>query len=203
MTDVNRKIKSTMVDISGKSWADLCDSSQSSHSQPDSPLKNDNDAKGVDDDDDDLYDAVFQPVKKEIVKVAPQDDISLTSFMNNVHMVTPIKQEFDETPSSAIDNDDGDTLNLFCEDTLCSPPVKEESKYSLGEQPTPSSVNCKEENATFNKDLLHAKRRLNSECESATSNPVTPERANKVNKLSKEHKNIHDSVESPKYVYFV
>lgn len=197
MTDVNRKIKSSMADISGKSWADLCDSSQSSHSQPDvrdSPSsKNDNDAK---EEEDDLYDAVFKPVKRETVKVAPQDDISLTSFMNNVHMVTPIKQENGETVV-----DDDDALNLYCDDTLCSPPVKEESKYSLGEQPP--NMNCKVENATLNTDLLHAKRRLTSECEPMTSNPVTPERANKVNKISEEHKNIHDSVESPKYAHFI
>lgn len=187
MTDVNQKLKSTITDIAGKSWADLCDSSQSSQSQLDyeydSPLKSDANLKN--DDEDELYDMVFQPVKKENPKVASQDDLSLTSFMNNVHMVTPVKQENDETPSTVIIN----------EDTITSPFVKDESKDSLNKKPELPLI--KDETK---KDILHAKRKLTSECGSVVSDPVTPERNNKINKKSEEHKNIHDSVESPKYV---
>lgn len=188
MTDVNRKLKSTITDIAGKSWAELCDSSQSSQSQLDyefdSPLKND--AKLTKDDDDELYDMVFQPVKKENPKVASQDDLSLTSFMNNVHMVTPVKQENDKPPTTVIIN----------EDTITSPFVKDESKDSQDNKPDLPLVN-----EEIKKNVQHAKRRLTSECGSVVSDPITPERNNKVNKKSEEHKNIHDSVESPKYVY--
>jgi len=52
-----------------------------------------------------------------------------------------------------------------------------------------------------NKSILHAKRRLTSECGSVTTDLETPERANKFNKKSAEHKNIHDSVEYPKFQY--
>lgn len=184
---MNRKLKSTITDIAGKSWADLCDSSQSSQSQLDyeydSPLKNDANLKK--DDEDELYDMVFQPVKKENPKVASQDDLSLTSFMNNVHMVTPIKQENDKPSTTVIIN----------EDTITSPFVKDESKGSQDKKPDSPLVNDE-----IKKDILHAKRRLTSECGSVVSDPITPERNNKVNKKSEEHKNIHDSVDSPKYV---
>ncbi|XP_025199452.1 histone RNA hairpin-binding protein [Melanaphis sacchari] len=185
MADVERKLKSTVIDLSGKSWAELCDSSQSSQSQTDtdSPLKLvDEPSKKNGDDDDDLYDMVFKPVKKEFVKAPTQDDLSLTSFMNNVHMVTPIKQENDEK-----------TLT-FDEDTICSPFVKKESKTTSGNNPKESV--CKEQNPK--KDLQHAKRRLTSESESVVTDSVSPERVNKVNKKSTEHKNIHDSESSPK-----
>lgn len=185
MADVNRK--STITDIAGKNWADLCDSSQSSQSQLDyeydSPLKNDKNLKN--DDEDDLYDMVFQPVKKENPKVASQDDLSLTSFINNIHMVTPVKQEYDEPPTTVIIN----------EDTITSPFVKEESKDSQNIKSETPLV--KDE---IKKDVQHAKRRLTSECGSVVTDPITPERNNKVNKKSEEHKNIHDTVESPKYV---
>uniref|UniRef100_A0A2S2NJ93 Histone RNA hairpin-binding protein n=1 Tax=Schizaphis graminum TaxID=13262 RepID=A0A2S2NJ93_SCHGA len=185
MADVKRKLKSTVTDLSGKSWAELCDSSQSSQSQTDndSPLKNVDDPSVKNgDDEDDLYDMVFQPVKKEFVKASNQDDLSLTSFMNNVHMVTPVKQEFDEK------------THMFDEDTICSPFIKEESNKTSDNKP--KEVICKEEN--LKKDVQHAKRRLTSESESVVTDSVSPERVNKVNKKSTDHKNIHDSVESPK-----
>jgi len=95
--------------------------------------------------------------------------------MNNVHMVTPVKQEYDDkTPT-------------FDEDTICSPFVKQEFIDTPDIKP-------KEEN--LKKDLQHAKRRLTSESESVVTNPV---RVNKINKKSTEHTNIHDSVASPKY----
>lgn len=183
MADIDRKLKSTVTDLSGKSWADLCDSSQSSQSQTDvdSPLKLDGEVRtknGVDEDE--LYDLVFKPVKKESVKA--QDDLSLTSFMNNVHMVTPIKQEFD------------DKSLTFDEDTICSPFVKQEQIDTPDIKP--KELVCKEEN--LKQDLQHAKRRLTSESESVVTDPVSPERVNKVNKKSTDHKNIHDSVASPK-----
>ncbi|CAH1707892.1 histone RNA hairpin-binding protein [Aphis gossypii] len=185
MADVERKLKSTVTDLSGKSWAELCDSSQSSQSQTDidSPLKLVDDPSTKNgDEEDDLYDMVFQPVKKEFVKTSTQDDLSLTSFMNNVHMVTPVKQEYDEkTPT-------------FDEDTICSPFVKEESNKTPDNNS--KEVVCKEEN--LKNDLQHAKRRLTSESESVVTDSVSPERVNKVNKKSTEHKNIHDSVTSPK-----
>lgn len=192
MTDLNQKLKSTMTDIAGKSWADLCDSSQSSQSQLDdeydSPSKNDKVSEK--NDDDDLYDLVFKPVKKEYAKVAAQDDLSLTSFMSNVHMVTPVKQENETNPTTAV---------IINEDTITSPFVKDESKDNLDKKPEPLVKN--NEDQTIKKDILHAKRRLTSECGSVVSDPITPERYNKVNKKSNEHKSIHDSVESPKYVY--
>ncbi|VVC40428.1 Histone RNA hairpin-binding protein, RNA-binding domain [Cinara cedri] len=185
MTSVNRKLKSTMTDIKNKSWADICDSSQSSQSQGDvdSPLKNDDVSVK---DEDDLYDMVFKPIKKEDVKVNSQDDLSLTSFMNNVHMVTPIKQECDDSSLS------NTNLNIN-EDTICSPfPITEfiKSPYMKPEQPDQIS---KEE--ILKKDLLHAKRRLTSECESVVS--VMPEQVKKVTRTSIEHKNVHDSVINP------
>jgi len=191
MAHVNRSKESTLADISGRSWAELCDSSQSSQSQEDinSPLKND---KVSVNDQDDLYDIVFQPVKKETIKIIPQDDLSLTSFMNNVHMVTPIKQE-NEKP-------DMSKNVIIDEDTICSPFVKDELKYISAKNSDAPQLYSKD---TFDKSIHHAKRRLTSECESAVADPVTPERVNKVNKKSTEHKNIHDSVESPKYEYFV
>lgn len=181
MANVDRKLKSTVTDLSGKSWAELCDSSQSSQSQTDidSPLKLGDEASAKNrDEEDELYDLVFKPVKKEFVKASTQDDLSLTSFMNNVHMVTPVKQEYN------------DKTLTFDEDTICSPFVKQE----LIDTP---DIKPKEEN--LKKDLQHAKRRLTSESESLATNPVSTERANKVNKKSTEHKNIHDSVASPKY----
>jgi len=184
MADVDRKLKSTVTDLSGKSWAELCDSSQSSQSQTDtdSPLKLGGEASSKNrDDEDELYDLVFKPVKKEFVKASTQDDLSLTSFMNNVHMVTPVKQEYD------------DKALTFDEDTICSPFVKQE--YVDTPDVKPEEVVCKKEN--LKKDLQHAKRRLTSE--SVITDPVSPERVNKVNKKSTEHKNIHDSVASPKY----
>lgn len=187
MGDVDRKLKSTVTDISNKSWADLCNSSQSSQSQSDldSPLKDGAKecSKNGDIEEDELYDMVFKQVKKEVVKPSAQDDLSLTSFMNNVHMVTPVKQEYD------------DKTLTFDEDTICSPFVKEESN-KISEK-KPEEVLCKEEN--IQKDIQHVKRRLTSECESVISDPVSPERVSKVNKKSADHKNIHDSVESPKY----
>lgn len=185
MAGVERKLESTVTDLSGKSWAELCDSSQSSQSQTDidSPLKLDGEATSKNGDaEDDLYDLVFKPVKKEFVKASTQDDLSLTSFMNNVHMVTPVKQEHD------------DKTLTFDEDTICSPFVKEEWNKTLDKKP--KELVCKEEN--LKKDLQHAKRRLTSESESVITDPVSPERVNKVNKISSEHTNIHDCVASPK-----
>lgn len=190
MTSMKPELKSTMVDITGKSWAELCDSSQSLP-DADSPSKKVESGASAKYDENELYDLVFQPVKKELVnKVAAQDDLSLTSFMSNVHMVTPVKQEID-TPSSAI----------IDEDTICSPFVKCEPKdFTIGSSDTDvkSTVNNKIE-------IQHAKRRLTSECGSmvSESDPTTPERINKVNKKSTYHRNIHDSVESPKYVYIL
>ncbi|XP_001944356.1 histone RNA hairpin-binding protein [Acyrthosiphon pisum] len=184
MAGVDRKLKSTVTDLSGKSWAELCDSSQSSQSQTDidSPLKPGGEASSKNrDDDDELYDLVFKPVKKELVKASTQDDLSLTSFMNNVHMVTPVKQEYD------------DKTVAFDEDTICSPFVKQEFIDTPDIKPKVEVI-CKEEN--LKKDLQHAKRRLTSE--SVVTDTVSPERVNKVNKKSTEHKNIHDTVESPK-----
>lgn len=189
MTNVNHKLKSTMTNIVGKNWADLCESSQSSESQLDyefdSPVKKNNKSCTKDDDEDELYDLVFKSVKKEPVKVAPQDDRSLTSFMNDVHMVTPVKQENNKP-----------VTNIINEDTICSPFVKVESKDIPDKNPKQTKVDSKED---F-KDILHAKRRLTSES-GPVLDPLTPERVNKVNKKSAEHRNIHDTVESPKYVY--
>lgn len=179
MTDVNRKLKSTMTDIAGRSWADLCDSSQSSQSQVESPSKDYDPGK---EDEDDLYDMVFKPVGKKETPAA-HDDLSLTSFMNNVHMVTPVKQEI----GVVID-----------EDTICSPFVKEEPKDA---KPEPPAATVPPEAECVDNSILHAKRRLTSECESVTIDPETPKRANKFNKKSAQHKNIHDSVHSPKYAY--
>lgn len=190
MTDVKRKLKSTMTDIAGKSWSELCESSQSSQSQDDivSPLKNDKVKSNHDDDE--LYDLVFKPVKNEIVKNTSQDDISLTSFMNNVHMVTPIKHESD--------NDKLSTTVIIDEDTICSPFIKDES-HLLDRKPP--QLNSKEE--CIQRDVLHAKRRLTSECGSMASDPIKPEQTNKVHKKSTEHKSIHDNVENPKYEFFL
>lgn len=179
-----------MVDIAGKNWADLCDSSQSSQSLTDteSPLKIDKDAR-VKDEDDELYDMVFQPIKKEPAKIASQDDLSLTSFMNNVHMVTPVKQETDTSPA------------IIDEDTICSPFTKHEPKaISAADTRKLEHKESVEEN--LKSDIQHVKRRLTSECNSMVSEnePSTPEQVKKVNKKSTEHRNIHDSVESPKYV---
>lgn len=189
MTDVNRK--SSITDIAGKSWADLCDSSQSSQSQVDSDSPQKSNKVRVKEEDD-LYDLVFQPIKQEPVNTVSQDDRSLTSFMNSVHMVTPIKQGNDSSSNLIID-----------EDTVCSPFIKEESNNTVDKKP--ELLQIKSENEihksvipNFNKDILQAKRRLTSESESAVSNPVTPERVNKINKKSTEHRNIHDTVESPK-----
>jgi len=99
-------------------------------------------------------------------------------------MVTPIKQEYDNTSVT------------FDEDTICSPFVKQEQVDTPDVKP--KELVCKEENL---KDLQHAKRRLTSETESVVTDPGSPERVNKVNKKSTDHKNIHDSVESPKYAY--
>lgn len=193
MTDMNQD--STITDIAGKSWADLCDSSQSSQSQldTDSPLKN-NEVSKKDYEEDELYDLVFQPIKKEIVKDAPQDDLSLTSFMNNVHMVTPIKQE-NVLPSSNV---------IIDEDTICSPFIKEEkAENALDLKSNFTHVKSEiEKHKKDTKDILHVKRRLTSESESTVSELKTPERVNKVHKKSTDHKNIHDSQQSPKYGYF-
>jgi len=97
-------------------------------------------------------------------------------------MVTPIKQEFD------------DKSLTFDEDTICSPFVKQEQIDTLDIKP--KETVCKEEN--LKQDLQHAKRRLTSESESVVTDHVSPERVNKVNKKSTDHKNIHDSVASPK-----
>jgi len=97
-------------------------------------------------------------------------------------MVTPVKQEYD------------DKTLAFDEDTIFSPFVKQEFIDTPDIKPK-LEVICKEENVK--KDLQHAKRRLTSE--SVVTDPVSPERVNKVNKKSTEHKNIHDTVESPKY----
>lgn len=186
MTEVNGKPKPAVPDLNGKSWADLCDSSQS-QDDLDSPLKGNNaGVKDDDDDDDDLYDLVFKPVKKETVRAASQDDLSLTSFMNNVHMVTPVKQEDGRLPPT----------DIIDEDTVCSPFVKDESRAVPDEKP-------RSPEESLNKDVLQAKRRLTSECEPAVSDPVTPERAAKFNKKSTDHTNIHDSAESPKYARIV
>jgi hypothetical protein len=193
MTDVNRDVKSTITDIAGKNWADLCDSSQSSQLDSDSPLKN-NEICAKDNEEDELYDLVFQPVKKEIVKGAPHDDLSLTSFMNNVHMVTPIKQENDQHPSNVI----------IDEDTISSPFIKKEETEDTPELKLKIKQvkNEIEKLQKDTKDILHAKRRLTSESESTVSDLKTPERVNKFNKKSTNHKNIHDTDQSPKYVYF-
>ncbi|XP_050420535.1 histone RNA hairpin-binding protein [Adelges cooleyi] len=177
MTSINRK--STLTDLAGKSWAELCESSQSSQSQLEPTLSPEEKQ-----DDSDLYDLVFQPIKKETEKVAPQDDLSLTSFMNNVHMVTPIKQEDITPPSTIID-----------EDTICSPFVKEEN-ININDYKN-STIKSEVENLKTN--LHHAKRRLTSECGSLTSEngSITPERVKKV-KHSVDQKDIHDNVESPK-----
>lgn len=188
MTDIKRK-KSLMTDIAGKSWAEICDSSQSSQSQADtnSPLKNN---QVNEKDEDDLYDLVFKSIKTENVKNATQEDLSLTSFMNNVHMVTPIKQESESSTTIIVD-----------EDTIYSPFVKNEPyEDTLDRKLELPQIDSKEE--CFQRDILHAKRRLTSECGSMVSEPITPERNNKFNKKSTEHKNIHDFVESPKYVFF-
>lgn len=196
MTSVkNNKQKSIISDITGKSWADLCESSQSSQSQVDvdSPSKDDqtcsNDHK---DDNDDLYDLVFKPVKKE---AAVQDDLSLTSFMSNVHMVTPIKVEDDNKQSYGTT---ASSTVVIDEDTICSPFVKVESSQTQDEKP-PQPLTVDDSKP---KDIQHAKRRLTSEC-STINESVTPERAKKVNKISTEHTNIHDSILSPKYAYFL
>lgn len=209
MAGLNKKLKSTLTDIAGKNWAELCESSQSSQSQTDknSPPKNvcakddddddlydivfkstenDNVSAKEEEDDDDLYDVVFKSIKKETIKAVPQDDLSLTSFMNNVHMVTPIKQEDNVAPPTNVDID---------EDTICSPFVKDEWKPLV-----PQTEHSKDK--VPDKGIQHAKRRLTSECESTTSDSVTPERANKFHKKSTEHKNIHDDIESPKYASF-
>lgn len=191
MTNVNRKLKSIMTDIDGKNWADLCDSSQSSQSQVDinSPLKN-NDVN--DKNEDDLYNIVFKSTKKEYIKDATQDDLSLTSFMNNVHMVTPIKQEFDDSSSTHAN------LNID-EDTICTPFGKTEFIDTSNIKTEPLENNSKEE--IFKNNVMHVKRRLNSECESTTS--VTSEQVKKVTKTSLGHKNVHHSIISPpKYVYY-
>lgn len=180
-----------MTNIKGKKWADLCDSSQSSQSQvdADSPLKNN---EVHDKDDDDLYNMVFQPIKKEYIKVVNQDDLSLTSFMNNVHMVTPVKQESDDASSIR------PNLNID-EDTICSPFVKTEVIESPDIKPEPLQINSNEEKLKIAK--LHAKRRLTSECESTDSK--IPQQVKKVTRTSIDHKNIHDDVKiPPKYVYF-
>lgn len=195
MTDVNQK--STITDIAGKSWADLCDSSQSSQSQVDSDSPSKNNKVHVKEEDD-LYDLVFQPIKQEPVNDVSQDDRSLTSFMNNVHMVTPIKQENDISSNLIIN-----------EDTVCSPFIKEEPNSFVDEKPVelPQVKSefkiLKSITPNIKQDVLHAKRRLTSECDSTVTNPVTPERVNKVNKKSTDHRNIHDAVESPKYVYLI
>lgn len=210
MAGLNKKLKSTITDIAGKNWAELCESSQSSQSQTDkySPSKNvcakddndddlydivfkstenDNVSAKEEEDDDDLYDAVFKSIKKETIKAVPQDDLSLTSFMNNVHMVTPIKQEENVAPAPNVDVD---------EDTICSPFVKNEWK------PVVPQTECSKDKVP-DKGIQHAKRRLTSECESTTSDSATPEQANKFHKKSTEHKNIHDDIESPKYASFI
>lgn len=179
-----------MTDIAGKSWAELCDSSQSSQSQLDyefdSPLKKNNKSSTNNEEEDELYDLVFKSVKKEPVKVAPQDDLSLTSFMNDVHMVTPVKKE----------NDNPITNTIINEDTICSPFIKVEPKEdTTDENPEETKIDSKEDL----RNILHAKRRLTSEC-GPVSNPVIPVQVNKVNKKFREHRNIHDTVGSPKYV---
>jgi len=134
---------------------------------------------------------VFKPIKKETaVKVTAQDDLSLTSFMNNVHMVTPVKIEDNKLGAAS--------TNIINEDTICSPFVNNES---LQTQDKKSLV---DPNGSDNKvnDISHAKRRLTSECSSNVNEAVKSERVNKVNKKSTKHRNIHDLVESPKYVYF-
>lgn len=188
MADIKRKLKSTMTDITGKSWAEICESSQSSQSQADtdSPLK-DNEVNEKNEDD--LYDLVFKSVKTENLKNVPQEDLSLTSFMNNVHMVTPIKQENESTTTIVVD-----------EDTIYSPFVKDIAREeSLDEKLEPPQSNFK--NECFQRDILHAKRRLTAEGGSIVSEPITPERNNKINKKSAEHKDIHDFIESPKYAF--
>lgn len=187
MTDVNRKPKSTAPDITGKNWADLCDSSLSSQSDTESPLKREAASAK---DDDELYDLVFKPIKKENVKTVSQDDLSLTSFMNNVHMVTPIKQE-------VVDDDQLSRPNIVDEDTICSPFIKEEPIDVLDVKQEPVEESPVQQ--VWNNGLSHAKRRLTSECGPTVSDPVTPERASKFNKKSSEHRNIHSDVESPKY----
>lgn len=183
-----------MTDIFGKSWADLCDNSESSQS----PLKNDETEHKQDKDDDDLYDMVFQPVKKETTfKIAAQDDLSLTSFMNNVHMVTPIKVE----DNKSLNSDTSSKTVIIDEDTICSPFVKDEPLQKQNEKPLRPLVADLKGNDSRLKDIQHAKRRLTSEC-NTVNDPVTPEQVNKVNKKSTKHKNIHHSVESPKYAYF-
>lgn len=191
MTSVNKKLKSTMTNIKGTNWADLCNSSQSSQSQvdPDSPLKNN---EVHDKNEDDLYNMVFQPIKKEYIKVVNQDDLSLTSFMNNVHMVTPIKQESDDTSSTR------PNFNID-EDTICSPFMKTDVIEASDIKSEPLQINSNEEDLKNAK--LHAKRRLTSECESTVS--IIPQHVKKVTKTSIDHKNVHDPVIIPqKYVYF-
>jgi len=140
---------------------------------------------------------VFQPVKKETAfKIAAQDDLSLTSFMNNVHMVTPIKVEEYKQSSS----DTSSKAVIIDEDTICSPFVKDESLQTQDEKPLQPLIDLKGNDGRL-KDIQHAKRRLTSEC-NTVNDPVTPEQVNKVNKKSTEHRNIHHSVESPKYAYF-
>lgn len=178
MTSVNRK--TALTDLAGKSWADLCESSQSSQSQ----LEAKNEQTNAKQEDSDLYDLIFEPIKKESDKVAPQDDLSLTSFMNNVHMVTPIKQEDVKSSLSTI----------IDEETICSPFVKEEIDVKLTEK-----IDKKTEVSSQLNGIQHAKRRLTSECGSLASETesVTTERVKKVNKQSIDQKDIHD-VESPK-----
>lgn len=193
MTDVNRDLKPIITNIAGKSWADLCESSQSSELDTGSPLKN-KEVAAKNKEDDELYDLVFQPTNKETVKNVPQDDISLTSFMNNVHMVTPIKQEDVQHPSNVI----------IDEDTICSPFIKEEPSEDTRDTKS-KIVQVKSEIEKLKKEtqgILHAKRRLTSESESTASELKTPERVNKFHKKSTEHKNIHDSEQSPKYAYY-
>jgi len=186
-----------MVDIAGKSWADLCESSQSSQSQVDvnSPSKDDLHKENVDDEQE-LYDMVFKPVKKEAaVKVAAQDDLSLTSFMNNVHMVTPIKVEEDKLSDSSITSSAVNDVLVIDEDTICSPFAKVDSSQIQNEK-TLQSVRGDDGKL---KDLLHAKRRLTSESDTVNDS-VTSERVKKVNKISTEHTNIHNSVVTPKTI---
>jgi len=102
-------------------------------------------------------------------------------------MVTPVKQEVD------------DKSLTFDEDTICSPFVKQE--WIDSPDIKPKELVCKEENPK--KDLQHAKRRLTSQSESVVTDPVSPERVNKVTKKSTEHKNIHDSVATPKYAIYI
>lgn len=201
-----------MAKFAGRSWADLCESSQSSQSLGDSSnVCGDNGVarEQVDAcrsaDEDNLYDVVFQSVGKEkaskaaaaAAKPVTHNELSLTSFMNNVHMVTPVKQEnVVPPPPSVID-----------EDTICSPFVKKEPKDEADVKPEPPGtvpihLTPKAERVDDKSELQHAKRRLTSESSSTASDALTPERANKFHKKSSEHTNIHDSVRSAKYVLF-